>query len=96
VRGPPVRKRGPAYQPERVDRGDHVRERVVFFTTPVSRGPAYVLVPKDLTRPAPAVVGLHSHGGMFLFERRRPPVRSGSGIASWWPALDSTPRAVKN
>ncbi|MFO0796329.1 MAG: alpha/beta hydrolase family protein [Gemmataceae bacterium] len=56
---------------DRVDRGDHVRERVLFRTTPASRVPAYVLVPKGLTRPAPAVVDLHSHGGMFLFGKEK-------------------------
>jgi dienelactone hydrolase len=56
---------------DRVDRGDHVRERVVFSTSPVFRVPAYVLIPKGLTRPAPAVVDLHSHGGMFLFGKEK-------------------------
>ena len=39
---------------ERVDRGDHVREKVLFNTTPDLRVPAYVLVPKKADRPAPA------------------------------------------
>jgi dienelactone hydrolase len=56
---------------DRVDRDDHVRERVVFSTTPASRVPAFVLVPKGLRRPAPAVLDLHSHGGMFLFGKEK-------------------------
>lgn len=56
---------------EKADRGDHIRERVVFSTTPASRVPAYVLVPKGLKKPAPAVVDLHSHGGMFLFGKEK-------------------------
>jgi dienelactone hydrolase len=56
---------------ERVDCGDHVRERVVFATAQHVRVPAYVLVPKGLTKPAPAVVDLHSHGGMFLFGKEK-------------------------
>jgi dienelactone hydrolase len=56
---------------ERVDCGDHVRERVTFATAPRARVPAYVLVPKGLTKPAPAVVDLHSHGGMFLFGKEK-------------------------
>lgn len=56
---------------ERVDRGDHVREKVVFSTSPLFRVPAYVLIPKGLTKPAPAVVDLHSHGGMFLFGKEK-------------------------
>ena len=42
---------------ERVDRGDHVCERVTFNTTPDVRVPAYVLLPKKAERPLPAVVG---------------------------------------
>ena len=56
---------------ERVDRGDYVREKVVFSTTPEFRVPAYVLVPKRGRRPLPAVVDLHSHGGMFLFGKEK-------------------------
>lgn len=56
---------------DRTDRGDHVREKVFFNTTPLFRVPAYVLIPKNLTKPAPAVVDLHSHGGMFLFGKEK-------------------------
>src|SRR5437660_5861239 len=56
---------------ERVDRGDHVREKILFSTSPIFRVPAYVLIPKKLKRPAPAIVDLHSHGGMFLFGKEK-------------------------
>ena len=56
---------------ERVDRGDHVREKVVFSTTPQFRVPAYVLLPKGLKKKAPAIVDLHSHGGMFLYGKEK-------------------------
>jgi dienelactone hydrolase len=56
---------------ERVDRDDHIREKVVFATGPAFRVPAYVLVPKKLKGPAPAVVDLHSHGGMYLFGKEK-------------------------
>lgn len=62
------------FQPERVERtdcGEYVRERVLISTTPWFRIPAYVLIPKGLTKPAPAVVDLHSHGGMFLFGKEK-------------------------
>jgi dienelactone hydrolase len=52
---------------ERVDCGDYIRETVLFNTSPVFRVPAYVLIPKGLKGPAPAIIDLHSHGGMFLF-----------------------------
>ena len=56
---------------ERVDCGDFWRERVLISTTPWFRIPVYVLVPKDLKTPAPAIVDLHSHGGMFLFGKEK-------------------------
>lgn len=56
---------------ERVDCGDYVREKILFSTSPVLRVPAYVLVPKNLAGPAPAIVDLHSHGGMFLFGKEK-------------------------
>lgn len=56
---------------ERVTRPDHVRERIVFSTGPHLRVPAYVLIPRNLKRPAPAIVDLHSHGGMFLFGKEK-------------------------
>lgn len=71
-----------AYAPERVDprpelidtvdMGDYVRERIVFSTSPHFRVPAYVLVPKAArSTPAPAIVDLHSHGGMYLFGKEK-------------------------
>jgi dienelactone hydrolase len=56
---------------ERVELDDHIREKVVFSTTPQFRVPAYVLIPKNLTGRAPAIVDLHSHGGMFLFGKEK-------------------------
>jgi dienelactone hydrolase len=71
-----------AYQPppvdlrpdviDTVDMGDYVRERIVFSTSPHFRVPAYVLVPKTASAtPAPAIVDLHSHGGMYLFGKEK-------------------------
>ena len=56
---------------ERVDCGDYIREKITFATSPVMRVPAYVLIPKNLKSPAPAIVDLHSHGGMFLFGKEK-------------------------
>ncbi|NOX55759.1 MAG: prolyl oligopeptidase family serine peptidase [Planctomycetes bacterium] len=55
----------------RTDLGDVIREKVVFSTTPEFRVPAYVHIPKGLTGPAPAIVDLHSHGGMFIFGKEK-------------------------
>lgn len=56
---------------ERVDRGDFVREKVVFSTGPLFRVPAYVHIPAKLKGRAPAIVDLHSHGGMFVFGKEK-------------------------
>ncbi len=56
---------------ERVDCGDYTREKVVFSTSSEFRVPAYVLIPKKLKQPAPAIVDLHSHGGMFVFGKEK-------------------------
>lgn len=56
---------------ETVDCGNYVRRRITFRTTPNFRVPAYVLVPKNLKGPAPGIVDLHSHGGMFLFGKEK-------------------------
>jgi dienelactone hydrolase len=60
--------------PELLDRyegPDFVREKVLFSTTPTFRVPAYVHIPRGLTGRAPAIVDLHSHGGMFLFGKEK-------------------------
>lgn len=59
---------------ERVDCGTFVREKIVFSTTPRFRVPAYVLIPKSPPPTGgrfPAIVDLHSHGGMFLFGKEK-------------------------
>jgi dienelactone hydrolase len=69
------------YRPEKVepraevleerDMGDYVRQRITFSTSRQLRVPAYVLIPKNLKGKAPAIVDLHSHGGMFLFGKEK-------------------------
>lgn len=56
---------------ERVDCGAYVREKIVFSTSPEFRVPAYVLIPKKAKRPLPAIIDLHSHGGMFVFGKEK-------------------------
>lgn len=62
------------FRPEVVDRADmggYVREKIVFSTSHAFRVPAYVLIPKELKKAAPAIVDLHSHGGMFLYGKEK-------------------------
>jgi dienelactone hydrolase len=56
---------------ERVDKGNYVREKITFRTTPDIRVPAYVLVPKGLSKPAPGIVALHDHGGFYLWGKEK-------------------------
>ena len=56
---------------ERVDCGDYVREKVRFNTTPDARVPAFVLVPKNAPKRAPAIVALHDHGGFYLWGKEK-------------------------
>jgi dienelactone hydrolase len=60
--------------PEVVDRWEtpeYVQEKVIFSTTPWFRVPAYVLIPKGRKGPRPAIVDLHSHGGMFIYGKEK-------------------------
>jgi dienelactone hydrolase len=56
---------------ERVEADGYIREKVRFNTTPDLRIPAYVLIPKGLVRPAPAVVALHDHGGFYFWGKEK-------------------------
>ena len=55
----------------KVECDGYVRETVSFNTTPDTRVPAYVLVPKGLKKQAPGVVALHDHGGMYFWGREK-------------------------
>ena len=50
---------------------EFIREKVLFSTTPHFRVPAYVHIPKNRKGRLPAIVDLHSHGGMFLFGKEK-------------------------
>lgn len=56
---------------EKEDKGDYIREKIWFNTTPDIRVPAYVLIPKNAQFPAPAVVALHDHGGFYLWGKEK-------------------------
>lgn len=56
---------------DRVDCGTHVREYLRIQTAPGIRVPAYVLIPRDLREPAPALVALHDHGGFYFWGKEK-------------------------
>lgn len=47
---------------ETVDCGTYIRKRIELSASPYSSFAAYVLIPKHLTTPAPAVIAIHGHG----------------------------------
>ncbi len=55
----------------REHRGDYVEEYLTFGTSPDLRVPAYVLIPNGATRPLPAVLLLHCHGGFYVWGKEK-------------------------
>lgn len=47
---------------EEVDRGDHLRQKILIWTTENTLMPVYLLLPKDQPRPLPVVIAFHGHG----------------------------------
>ena len=56
---------------EEEDFGPYVRKRLYFRSAEDCKVSAYLLVPKGLTRPAPAVVALHDHSGKFYWGKEK-------------------------
>lgn len=56
---------------DRVDRGDYIRERLTFWTTPGVEVPAFFFIPKRAKIPVPAVVALHDHGGFYYWGKEK-------------------------
>ncbi len=55
----------------RTDRGEYIEEYLTFQTTPDVRVPAYLLIPKKASFPAPALVVLHCHGGAYVWGKEK-------------------------
>jgi len=55
------------------DLGDFIREKIEFSTSAQVRVPAYLHLPKARPKSGklPAIVDLHSHGGMFLYGKEK-------------------------
>lgn len=47
---------------EEVDRGDHIRRKVLINTAPDAQMPVYLLIPKGVTGPQPTVIAYAGHG----------------------------------
>ena len=55
----------------RTDRGDYTEEYLTFQTPPDLRVPASVLIPRNAPLPAPGIVALHSHDGVYLWGKEK-------------------------
>jgi len=55
----------------RTDRADYIEEYLTFQTAPDIRVPGYVLIPKNARLPAPGIVALHSHDGVYLWGKEK-------------------------
>ena len=56
---------------ERSDMGDHLREKIYFRSGPTGKVPGYVLIPQGVQFPAPGVIVLHCHGGMYRWGKEK-------------------------
>src|SRR6478672_3634109 len=55
----------------RIERDTYIEEYLTFQTTPDLRVPAYVLIPKNVSLPAPGIVLLHCHGGAYVWGKEK-------------------------
>lgn len=55
----------------RTERDGYIEESLTFQTTPDLRVPAFVLIPTGARLPAPGVVVLHSHDGIYLWGKEK-------------------------
>lgn len=56
---------------ERVDCGNHYREKLYFLSAPDVKVPAYFLYPQHTDSPVPGIVALHDHGGFYTYGKEK-------------------------
>lgn len=56
---------------EELDFGNYTRKKVLFYSAHNCRIPAYLLIPNNLQNPAPGIVVMHDHGGMFYWGKEK-------------------------
>ncbi|MBI2672061.1 hypothetical protein HYX16_03955 [Candidatus Woesearchaeota archaeon] len=47
---------------EPVDKGKYIEKKIYFYTSNISFADAYLLIPKNVEFPAPAIIAMHQHG----------------------------------
>jgi dienelactone hydrolase len=56
---------------EVVRKNGYTRYKVRYSVTPYRKTEAYLLIPDGLTKPAPAVIALHDHGGFYYYGKEK-------------------------
>jgi len=56
---------------ETVQKDGYTRYRVRYYVTADRETEAFLLVPKGLEKPAPAVVAIHDHGGFYFYGKEK-------------------------
>lgn len=63
---------------EKIDCGDYLREKIILQQDKEEKIPTYILIPKNISPPLPAIVAIHQHGGQFHLGKSEPAGISGS------------------
>lgn len=56
---------------ETVKKDGYIRYKVRYNITPQRKTEAFLLIPDGLTKPAPAVIALHDHGGFYYYGKEK-------------------------
>ena len=56
---------------DKVKKNGYTRYKVTYSVTPYRTTEAFLLIPDGLTKPAPAVIALHDHGGFYYYGKEK-------------------------
>jgi dienelactone hydrolase len=56
---------------ESVKKSGYTRYKIRYSVTPHRKTEAFLLIPDGLTKPAPAVIALHDHGGFYYYGKEK-------------------------
>jgi dienelactone hydrolase len=56
---------------EKVKKSGYTRYKIKYSVTPHRKTEAFLLIPDGLTKPAPAVIALHDHGGFYYYGKEK-------------------------
>jgi len=56
---------------DKVKKNGYTRYKVTYSVTPYRKTEAFLLIPDGLTKPAPAVIALHDHGGFYYYGKEK-------------------------